>query len=90
MKILSDDGYRVTLNPKADDIVIYSERDLGFLHTGRILAIKPQVIGSTRETPWIASKWSDTTGEVCHWLDDHTFPADYNLNIEFWTDRPKN
>jgi hypothetical protein len=88
MKILSDDGYRQTKNPRADDIVIYSEADLGFLHIGRILDIKPQLVGSDRETPWIASKWSDTTGEVCHWLEDHVFPVEYNLSIAFWTDRP--
>jgi len=86
--ILQDDGYRKTDEPVADDLAIYVEKQLGILHIGRVLELRPGIAEGSQRVPWIVSKWSDVSGEVCHHLHDHPLrQSGFVISVEFWSDR---
>ncbi len=87
--ILSDDGFRKTLEPFPDDLVIYIEKESGILHIGRVVELKGGVTEESRRIPWVVSKWDDRSGEVFHFDKDHPFRSfGFDVTIEYWTDRP--
>lgn len=87
--ILNEDGYQKTEEPVADDLVVYSDKQSGILHIGRVLELKAGVAEGRPRIPWIVSKWSDVSGEVCHHVHDHPLrEAGFVVTIEYWTDRP--
>lgn len=93
-KILDEDGYRKLLakeTPCEGDLALYSDKKTGnFLHVGVIYHIHYLVevtgvpVGSG--TPWILSKWNDSSGEVLHSYND--VPWNFQFEVNFWTDRP--
>jgi len=87
--ILAEDGYRITRDPMPDDLVVYIEKDQGILHIGRVVELKSGLVEKSRCIPWIVSKWSDMSGEVCHYVHDHPFHEfGFIVSIEYLTDRP--
>jgi hypothetical protein len=87
--ILLEDGYRLTRNPVADDLVVYVERDQGILHVARVLEVRTGLTDESPRIPWAVSKWSDVSGEACHSVYDHPYrDFGFFVTIEFWTDRP--
>lgn len=89
--ILSEDGFRKTREPVPDDLVLYVEKEQGILHIGRVVALRSGVAQGSRRIPWVVSKWSDASGEVCHFEHDHPFHdlnLGFDVTIEYWTDRP--
>jgi hypothetical protein len=91
-KILDDDGYRALRDAEQfmlSDLVLYYVRG-SFYHVGVVAELRPVIVSGAaagQPTPWILSKWDDSSGEVLHhWLD--TPWANDNPRTEFWTDRP--
>jgi hypothetical protein len=89
--IFKEDGYRKFTPseepPRPGDLVVYREKDIGYLHVGLILACENlgEVI-----TPRLLSKWDDASGEYFHWVNDTPFyhQKDWVVTFEYWTDRP--
>jgi hypothetical protein len=87
-RILADDGYRRTQNPKIDDLalVVQSEE---IYHVGRVVELRSVSPGGM-VVPWVISKWDDWGGEVLHNVRD--LPYDkaqgFDVEVEYWTDRP--
>jgi hypothetical protein len=72
-----------------DDLAVYIEKDQGILHLGRVVELRSGLIDESRRIPWIVSKWSDVSGEVCHFEHDHPLREfGFIVTIEYWTDRP--
>ena len=89
LKILTDDGYRQTLYPVVDDLILYrNSEDRSFLHVGRIVRIEAGVSESSPKIPIVLSKWGHDLGECVHFAHDHGIDNSYNVILEFWTDRP--
>ena len=89
-RILADDGYRLTMSPMADDIVIYSDQDQEILHIARVLELRPGIAEESPVIPWIVSKWNDWSGESFHFVYDHPLGQQgFDVSIAYWTDRPE-
>lgn len=87
--ILAEDGYRATQEPVSDDLIVYVESEQGILHIGRVVELRQGVSQESRRIPWVVSKWSDVSGEVCHFEHDHPYEEfGFVVSIEYWTDRP--
>jgi hypothetical protein len=89
-RILTDDGYRrvseTSLRP--DDLVLYRDLDADtYLHIARIVRLEIGVSSSSPPIPIVLSKWGHDLGECCHRAYQHGLDAEYNVGIEFWTDR---
>ena len=88
LKILADDGYRQTSHPILDDLVLYRDSDdRSFLHVGRIVGIEPGVSELSPKIPIVLSKWGHDLGECVHFAHDHGIDNNYNVSLEYWTDR---
>jgi hypothetical protein len=92
LMILEDDGYRrlETLEPSASgDLMVYRDRQLGFLHVGVVHELRQGVTEDSPRIPWMLSKWDSTSAEVLHHYQDVPFDKQgFALVIECWTDRP--
>jgi len=88
--IFREDGYRKLAPgelPLPGDLVMYREKDVGYLHVGLIIAC-PTIAGVM--LPRVLSKWDDTSGEYVHWINDAEFfrREDWDVSFYYWTDRP--
>ena len=90
--VLADDGYRQLDQgepPAPGDLVIYRDREHGFLHVGMIAELRQGITAESPPIPWVLSKWDSTSGEVLHHFADVPFAKQgFALVIECWTDRP--
>ena len=89
--IFAEDGYRKLSageNPFLGDLVVYREKDIGYLHVGVIVECESRVGGLL--IPRVLSKWDDASGEYIHWFNDAPFyhEKDYVVQLEYWSDRP--
>jgi hypothetical protein len=89
--IFDEDGYRklpAGESPLPGDLVVYREKDIGYIHVGVILACHRGAEGLL--VPKVLSKWDDASGEYIHWVNDAHFfhEKDYVISFDFWTDRP--
>ena len=93
-RILNDDGYRrLQGNDRLcpDDLVLYRDIDDNtYLHIARVVRLEPGVSPSSPQIPIVLSKWGHDLGECFHQAYDHGMNAEYNIEIEFWTDRTNN
>lgn len=92
-RILEDDGYRclgVGETPCPGDLALYRDRGPGgCLHVGEVVRLKKGVAEGSPDVPWVMSKWNSTSGEVLHGVHDVAhLRGYYDVQIEFWTDRP--
>jgi hypothetical protein len=91
LQILKDDGYRrireiASLHP--DDLVLYRDvDDNNYLHVARIVRLEHGVTSSSPPIPIVLSKWGHDLGECYHKAYDYGM-IEYNVEVEFWTDRP--
>lgn len=90
-QILKDDGYRRLLQIGSlvpDDLALYRDVDDNtYLHVARIVRLEPGVSPSSPPIPIVLSKWGHDLGECFHQAYDHRMNAEYNVEVEFWTDR---
>jgi hypothetical protein len=96
-KILNDDGYRTFRDgeqPALGDLILYYMGE-SFCHVGIVFELRsinlpglpvimPGVVPH-QPTPWILSKWDDTSGEVFHHWQHVPWP---DIRTQFRTDRP--
>ncbi len=81
--ILKEDGYRLLPSEKVapGDLVLYRDR-VGKEPYHVALVLRREELGA-----WFAlSKWNDTSGEDIHNIQHHCW-VDFDVEIEFWTDR---
>jgi hypothetical protein len=86
--ILKDDGYRQisAKEVRPGDIVLYRDRTLGLLHAA--LVLRCQEWEGPTPVPFALSKWSGICGEDEHNVRHHIWPVpEYDVDIEFWTER---
>lgn len=89
-KILTDDGYRRTTGPRIDDLVLYRDTDDDtYLHVARIVSLQPGLTPESSKLPVVLSKWGHDLGVCFHLARDHGMPPTYNVEMEYWTERPK-
>jgi hypothetical protein len=81
--ILRDDGFRRIPETEAvvGDVVLYREKTAGLLHAARITR-KDEL-----RALYALSKWDSAMGEDEHHVRHHCW-LDYDVEMEFWTDRP--
>jgi hypothetical protein len=90
LRILADDGYHQISEPELDDLVLYMDNDdRTYLHVARIIGFEKGISESSPKIPIVLSKWGHDLGECVHFDHDHALPNDYNVTIEYWTERPK-
>ncbi len=89
-RILADDGYRrlvETARLAPDDLVLYRDVDDNtYLHVARVVRLETGVSPNSPRIPIVLSKWGHDLGECFHQAYDHGM-TEYNIEIEFWTDR---
>lgn len=89
-RILIDDGYRRLPGPHKvlpEDLVLYRDVDDDtYLHVARVVRLVAGVSETVPPIPIVLSKWGHDLGECLHSVYDHGI-SEYNLEIEFWTDR---
>ena len=85
--ILRDDGFRPERESevRCGDLVLYRERkDRTLLHVAVVMRRDP-----TLGTMFALSKWNSFSGEDEHHIRHHCWLEDaYDIELEFWTDRP--
>jgi hypothetical protein len=89
--IFAEDGYRKLPPgepPVPGDLVVYREKDIGYLHVGVIVESEERL--GNMVIPKVLSNWDDASGEYLHWYNDAAFyhEKDYVVTVEYWTDRP--
>lgn len=84
--ILADDGYRQIAEADAvvGDLVLYRDIMGNLLHAARVT--RRRELGAL----WALSKWNSTAGEDEHHVQHHcwTDRSMYDVELQFWTDRP--
>lgn len=94
IQILQDDGYRrvqETSRLRLDNLVLYRDVDDNtYLHVAKIVRLESGIAEGSPPIPHVISKWGHDLGECFHHAYDHGMGVDYNVEIEFWTDRPSN
>ena len=91
--ILEEDGYRRLPegeHPCSGDLVLYFDREKGwYLHVGEVLWPQKGIAEGSPPIPLVLSKWNSVSGETIHSAFDVPYSQQgYDLQIEFWTDRP--
>lgn len=93
-RILDDDGYRKLpeTDARVGDIVLYRDVETqAVFHVAVVTRRDPFTNGAgaalTRGPCHALSKWNDTCGEDEHHVQQHCW-TDFDMGIEYWTDRP--
>ena len=93
-KIFKDDGYRqlaLTDTLRGDVAAYLDPTGQNLYHCGILYERRPLTIPNGtpigEPTPWILSKWNDSSGEVLHHWNDVPWAED-DFMIEWWTERP--
>lgn len=89
-QILKDDGFRrlgKSSRLMPDDLALYRDVDDNtYLHVARVVRLEPGVSATSSLIPIVLSKWGHDLGECVHQAFDHGM-NEYNVDVEFWTDR---
>jgi len=87
-RVLTDDGYRLLVGeePVPGDLVLYRDGLTGgLLHAAMVLRCERM---GNASIPFALSKWNDSAGEDMHHVQHHCW-RDFDLKLEYWTDRPQ-
>ena len=85
-KILEDDGYRPIQEAEATvgDLALYrDQQSRGLLHVAEI--VHQDELGGLHAV----SKWDSTKGEDRHHIHHHMFDDNFDVALEFWTERTR-
>lgn len=83
--VLGDDGYREIGEDEAvvGDLVLYQDQRMGMVHVARITR------RGDLKVLYALSKWDSTSGEDEHHIRHHCWiDPDFQVELQFWTDRP--